>query len=216
MKININLKLNRIVRYFILADLALLSGWGLVSPVFSIFIIEKILGATLISVGIAAAIYWLIKSALQIPIAVFLDRTPSEKDDYLFLIAGLILVSFSAFSFMIIDKVWQLYSVQLIHAIGFAFYIPAWSGIFSRHLDKKHYALDWSLDSAAIGVASGVTALFSGLLVTWFGFNAVFVSAGLLSLVAALVIFSLPDFIFPHRRPVKTLIRDHTPANIKL
>jgi hypothetical protein len=60
-------KVNKIVKYLILADIAFWTGWGLVSPVFAIFIVEKIQGGTALVVGIATAIYWLFRSLLVLP-----------------------------------------------------------------------------------------------------------------------------------------------------
>ena len=211
-----NLKVGKIVRYFILADLALLAGWGLIAPVFAVFVLDKIQEATIITIGLAAAIYWLSKSIIQVPIAIFLDRTPSERDDYIFLVLGLILAGISAFLFTLIDQVWQLYLVEFIHAVSFAFYVPSWSGVFSRHLDKEHHSLDFTLDSTVIGIASGITGVLSGILVTWFGYNAIFVLASLFSFISAMIIFSVPELVFPHRRHRGLIIRNHTPKTVSI
>ena len=74
LKVSINFQVGRFVKRFILADMALFAGWGLLDPVFSIFIIKEIPGATVVTVGISVAIYWLLKSAFQIPIALALDK----------------------------------------------------------------------------------------------------------------------------------------------
>ncbi|MFH1759014.1 MAG: MFS transporter [Patescibacteria group bacterium] len=202
----------RVVRMFILSDLALLSGWGLVGPIFAVFILERIEGATIIVIGASAAVYWITKAIVQLPIASFLDSTPSEKDDFAVLVLGLILVGFSALGFIFIDQVWQLYLVQFIHSIAFAMYTPAWSGIFSRHLDKHHEAMEWSMDNAGISLATGVTGLLGALLATWLGFNIIFIACSFLSFAAAAITFSVPRVVFPHRihKPGFN-IRNHKP-----
>lgn len=212
---HLNFKMGRIVRYFILADLALLAGWGLIEPIFGVFIITQIEGATVITLGISAAIYWLVKSVIQMPIAVVLDRTPNERDDYIFLVSGLVLAGLTAISFILITQIWQLYAVQVLHAVAFAFYVPSWSGIFARHLDKNHQSFDFTLDSAVVGLSSGVTGLLSGLLVTWFGYRAIFILGALFSFVSAFVIFAAPQVVFPHRRHRGIIMRDHTPKTIQ-
>src|SRR5271154_4052608 len=98
-RVNIDIKVGRLVKYFVISDFFLLAGWGFIDPIFSVFIVQKIAGGTLITVGIAAAIYWIIKSILQIPIAKYLDKTPGEKDDLMALIGGLLLAGVSAMAF---------------------------------------------------------------------------------------------------------------------
>lgn len=198
-RINIDIKVGRLVKYFILSDLALLSGWGLIAPIFSIFVIQKVAGATLITVGIAAAIYWLLKALIQIPLANYIDRTPGEKDDFYTLIAGLLIAAFSAFLFILVDKIWQLYLVQAVHAIGLALYSVAWPAIFSRHLDKDRISFDWALDSTAISVAAGVSGFFGGVLAAWLGFPAVFLLAAFFSAAAAMILIAAPELILPKK-----------------
>ena len=78
-RISVDLKVGRLVKFFVISDFFLLAGWGFIDPIFSVFIVQHIAGGTLITVGIAAAIYWILKSILQIPIAKYLDRTPAKR-----------------------------------------------------------------------------------------------------------------------------------------
>lgn len=213
-KINIDIKVGRVVKYFVLSDLFLLLGWGLVDPVFSVFIVTKVAGATLVTVGIAAAVYWILKSALQIPIANYLDKTAGEKDDFVALVAGLLLAGISAMAFGWVNNVWEFYLVQALHAVAFALYVPSWSAIFSRHLDKDRVSFDWSLDSTAAGVAAGVSGLLSGIVASAWGFLAVFISGGILSIAAALILIAAPDLVLPRPSTAETAFKDHTPASI--
>lgn len=196
-RVNIDIKVGRLVKFFVLSDLFFLAGWGFIDPVFSVFIVEKIVGGTLTVVGISAAIYWILRSVLQVPIAKYLDRTPGEKDDFMALITGLFLAGFSAIAFCITTTVWGLYVVQAVHALAFALYFASWPTIFSRHLDKDRISFDWTFDSTVSGIAAGVTGLLSGIIAAAFGYNAVFIVAGLLSFVAGFVLMAVPDIILP-------------------
>lgn len=210
------LNLNRIVRYFIFADLTVLAGWGLVDPVFAIFVVNNIKGATLVTLGIMAAIYWVVKSVIQIPIALFLDKTDGEKDDFYALIIGLLVASLTLFSFMAATKVYHLYIIQLIKAIAFGLYVPAWSAIMSRHLDKDRVAFEWALDSTSVGISLGLAGL-AGSWLSKFGFNLVFLFGGFLCLVSALILILAPDLILPPKKSetLKSLVKDHRPVTIQ-
>jgi len=210
--IDIDVKVSRFIKFFIISDLFFLGGWGFVDPIFSVFVVENIKGATLVTAGITAAIYWIVKSIIQIPVANFLDKTDGERDDFYVLIASLFLTAISAFLLVLVNEVWQLLAVQVVHAVAFGFYLPAWTGMFSRHLDKGHEALDWSLNSTTVGIASGITGFASGAFAQWFGFNMVFVLAGVFSLIAALVIMFTPDVVFPKRKNIgqEVFIKNHS------
>jgi MFS family permease len=196
-RVNIDVKVGRVVKYFIISDFFLLAGWGLIDPVFSVFIVQRVVGGTLMTVGIAAAIYWILRSVLQIPIANYLDRTPGERDDFMALIGGLMLVGISAIAMCWVTTVWELYVVHAIHAVAFALYYSSWPTIYSRHLDKDSISLDWSLDSAAAGIGAGITGFLGGVIAGMWGYTVVFVGAGVLAFVAAFVLFAVPDLILP-------------------
>jgi len=72
-------KINRIIKYLIWSDLIFWSGWGLINPIFAIFIVNKIEGGSAAVVGAASAFYWILKSLFRIPIGVFLDTCPGRK-----------------------------------------------------------------------------------------------------------------------------------------
>ncbi|MCL5017047.1 MAG: MFS transporter [Patescibacteria group bacterium] len=214
-KIDVTLKVTHIVKTLVLSDLFLMAGWGFISPVFPVFIINKIAGATLTTVGITTAIYWLTRSIIQLPIANFLDRTEGEKDDFYALVGALILAGIAAFGYIAISNVPELYFFQIVQAVAFGIYTPAWSGIFSRHLDEKRKSFDYSLDSTAIGISSGVAGLLGGAIAQHFGFNIIFLSAGLFSLLAAFIVFTFPKLVLPPKTSNEPAeIRDHKPPMV--
>ena len=210
-KIDVSLNVNQVVKTLVLSDLVLMAGWGFISPIFSVFIINKVAGATLATVGITTALYWLIRSLIQLPIANFLDKNDGEKDDFYALVFALILAGISAFGYIVVKTVPELYFFQIVQAIAFGIYTPAWSGIFSRHLDERRRSFDYSLDSTAIGVSSGIAGLLGGVIAQYFGFAAIFILGGALSLIAAFAVITFPKVVLPHETSAPVEIRDHKP-----
>lgn len=210
-----SLRFNKVIRYFVLCDLSLFSGWGLLAPIMSIFVVQHIAGASIFNAGAAASLYWAARSVVQLPAANRLDKRKGEKDDFYVLIMGLLLASLAAFSFSLVNTISELYMVFIIQGIAFGLYQPAWSGIFSRHLDKDRFAFDWSMDSVGLGIASMISGLVGGYLADTFGFNIIFYLASFFSLLSALIIFSVPKIIFPGEiKSNPPIIIDHTPRNI--
>lgn len=208
-------QINRIIKFFIICDLFMWAGWGFIDPLFSIFVLKNIGGATIISIGILAAIYWVTKSILQIPISIFLDQYDGEKDDFYALIFGLMIISLSSFSFMITQTINQVYFVQFIKAIGFSMYIPAWSSIFSRHLDRDHTAFEWAISSSSVGLGIGAAGFIGSSIANFAGFNFVFLLTGLMALIGAGVLIFVPELILPKKTAVKPQILDHIQAGLK-
>jgi len=78
--------INKVIRTLIGADLVFLSALGFVNPIFAIFITSRIKAGSLEVIGFAAAIYWITKSILEIPVGRFLDKRKGEKDDLYFFV----------------------------------------------------------------------------------------------------------------------------------
>jgi MFS family permease len=192
-----DIKINRIIRALVMVDLFLWGGWGIVNPIMGLFIVGRIAGATILTVGIASAMYWIVKALFQIPAALYLDKGEGDNRDFKSLVCGLVLAGFAALMFPLASTTVGLYFAVFLQAIAYGLYSPAWSAIFSRHLDKDHYAFDWSLDSTTIGIVSGIAALVGGTLANFFGFDAVFILTGIFSFASALVLLFLPKVEIP-------------------
>ena len=182
---------------------------GLIEPILSVFIIQNVPGATLATVGVSVGIYWVLRSILVLPISRQLDKVRGEQDDVRMLIAGLFIAALAAFSFGFVHTVWQLYLVQVVHAIAFACYSASWPAIFSRHLDKDKVSFDWSLDSVAVGISAGVSGFLGAILAQELGFTVVFVLAAVLSLAAAFILILSPEIVLPKPTTKGGAVQDH-------
>ncbi len=193
--------INKVIRFLIYSDFVLNSGWGLLAPIFAIFIVQKItIGDPIVGAkvaGFASLIYWIVKSILQIPIGRYLDKNHGEKDDFWFMTIGTFLTAFVPFGFLISSKPWHIYAFHVLHAFGMAMVIPSWSAIFTRHIDKGKEAFEWSMRSTSLGFGIGLAGAVGGLLVGFFGFQIVFILVGILTIISSLLLLLIRQDIIP-------------------
>lgn len=182
-------RINKIIRILIQADVIFLSAFGFITPIFAVFVTEQIKGGDVRVVGFAAAIYWILKSILQIPISKFLDKKKGEKDDLYFMITGFLIATIIPFGWLLASLPWHIYMLEAIYSVGMALAVPSWYAIFTRHIDKGKEAFDWAAYSTSIGVGTGVTGAVGGILVSKFGFDAVFIIVGILAFLGSLSLF---------------------------
>ncbi len=193
--------INKVVKILISSDLFLNSGWGLLGPVFAIFVLENIaVGNPAEGVkiaGFASLTYWVVKSSLQIPIGKYLDKNHGEKDDFWFVVSGTFLAGLAPFGFIFASQPWHIYGFQVIHAIGMAMAIVSWNAIFTRHIDKGREALEWGLDSTALGFGAGIAGALGGILAAAFGFKLIFILVGSFTIIAAGLLLLIHKEIAP-------------------
>ena len=189
--------INKVIKILTFSDVLLLTGFGFITPIFAIFITQKIQGGGVEVAGFAMAIYWGVKSILQIPFGRYLDKVRGERDDLWFVVIGNILAALAVFGYIFCYLPWHLYLCQGIYSLGMAMNIPGWSAIFTRHIDKGKEAFEWSTRSTFIGIGAAISGALGGVIAAKFGFNVLFIGVGIFALASALLPFLLYKEIFP-------------------
>lgn len=182
------MKINRVIRTLVTSDFLLISGFAVFGPVFAVFVTEKIQGGTLEIIGFTAAIFQLVKSSFQIPIANYLDKNHGEKDDYYSLVIGSFIIAIVPFLYIFASKPIHLFLINGFYGLGAAFAIPPWNAIFTRHIDKMRESTDWAVESVSIGIGAASAAAVGGILADKFGFDFVFAVAGFVAIAGAIVL----------------------------
>jgi len=188
----IKFSINKIVFFLIKADFWFFSALGLVAPVFAVFLTEKLQDGSIEVAGFAVAIYWIAKAIFEIPIAKLLDKIKGERDDLIFLVVGYSMVALIHFGYTLASVSWHVYILELFYALAMAIAMPGWSAIFTRHIDKGKESFEWSIEHVAYGIGTGITGALSGIIVMRYGFNTLFVMAGVIAFVGAMV----PLFVY--------------------
>jgi len=192
---------NKIIKVLIASDFFLNLGWGLLSPIFAIFILEKITDGdpskAVAIAGFSALSYWITKSIFEIPIGWFLDKKYGEKDDFWFMVIGTFITAIVPIGFLFSSVAWHIYLFQIIHAIGMAMALPSWLAIFTRHIDKGKEAFEWSIEATSIGAGAGIAGGVGGLIAASFGFNEVFIFVALLNIVSAILLIFIKNSVYP-------------------
>jgi DHA1 family multidrug resistance protein-like MFS transporter len=189
--------INKVIKILITSDFLLQSGWGLIGPIFAIFITQQIQGGNVAMVGFIAATYWITKSIIQPFIARFMDIKKGEKDDFKFLIRGMYIANLIPLGYLFSTQPWHIFTLEFIRGLAMAFVMPSWSAIFTRHIDKGWEAFSWSIESTAIGFAAGFAAAFGGIIAAILGFKVLFILVSIFGLASSTLLLLIRHRIFP-------------------
>lgn len=184
MKIN----LNKIIKYLIYSDLVFYTGWGLISPIFAIFILQNIAGGNAFVVGLASAINLIIRSVVRIPFGMTVDKDKTQKKAYRYMILGLFIAALIPFGFILARTPMHIYILQAILGVSLAMSTSGWTCIFAKHMDKGKESTEWGIDAVAVGIGPGIAGALGGAAVTLFSFNYVFLAVGILGLAGVIIL----------------------------
>lgn len=192
-----NLKLNKIIKYLVLSDLIFYTGWGLISPIFAIFILDSIIGGTAFVVGLAAGINLITRSILRIPFGMYADK--SQKISYYMMFYGLLISALVPIGYIYSNLPQHLYILQAVLGASLAMSISGWTCLYSRHMDKGKESTEWGIDAVAIGIGPGIAGILGGLALTYFSFDEVFIGVTIFGLIGALALLVIKRDILKKR-----------------
>jgi len=199
-----NLRLNKIIKYLVFSDLVFYSGWGLISPIFAIFLVQNIIGGTAFVVGMAAAINLIVRSILRVPFGVAADK--SQRTSYHLMLWGLLASAFIPLGYIYAKTPMDIYILQGVLGATLAMSTAGWTCLFSRHMDKGKESTEWGVDAVAVGLGPGIAAAVGGLAVTYFSFNNVFVGVTLMGLIGVFLLLVIKKDVLKNNRLVPNFI----------
>src|SRR3989344_425345 len=191
-------QINQVILVIVMAEFVLTVAFGLLAPIFAVFVTQQIIGGSVAVVGFAITIYWTVKSVLQLGVAKYIDRNHGEVDDFYFFLAGGFLNAVVISLYYFATTVWHIYTLHFFMAIADALLVPPFYAIFTRHIDKGQEGFLWSLFSSfSLGAGSALGGAVGGLLAVAVGFRIIFPLIGFLTFISTVILLFLRPYIKP-------------------
>ncbi len=124
--------MNRWIRTIIQGEMFYLIAFGLLTPIFALFLIERIPNANLLTVGIAEAIFLLTLAILRPFTHLSSDSDLKGFRTQHLLWFGSALIVLAPFLYLLSRDMMDIYVIQMIYGIGVAFSEPAWSRLINK------------------------------------------------------------------------------------
>jgi len=179
--------MNKTLRLLILSDIFVLSGFGLIAPILSIFINDNLIGGTIFSAGLASTIYLLTHSLLQM----FFAYKFNPKDRLWMLRLGTFIIACVPVGYIISTSIYHIYMVEFIYGIGAAFAYPSWSSLFTANLEKGKRGFQYATYSSSVGIGTALTAGIGAWIAEKTSFQLVFILTGFCALAGLFILFRL-------------------------
>ncbi len=194
MKIKINISVNKAIQVLLLFLFVANVADGLFAPLFAVFVVKSIVGATIKTVGFSIALAAVAKSLIQLPLAKRIDKKLGERDDFYVMLAGSVAGVVYPIGLIFARLPWQLYLLSVLNGAGIAFFVAAYYSMFSHHIDRGSEGFEWSLFSVwgnTLSVAVG--GVVGGIVADAIGFTGTFIFAAIVNLIATILLV----FLYP-------------------
>src|SRR3989338_9806945 len=197
--------MNTFIRSLIVSDFLLYFSYGLLTPIFAVFITQQIVGADIETVGAATAIYWIVRSLTSIPLARWMDKHDGERDEFLFMFWGALLMSLTLMSLTFATEIWHVFIVQALFGVFNSMAIPGWRILFTNHIDAGKTGFEWSVWDVAVATGTALAAYAGSVVAQVYGFHVLFIAVGVIGVLGALILIPM----YEHTRTLAQLRHLH-------
>ena len=151
-------------------------------PIFGIFIVTNIAGATIQSAAAGYSIYLINRVIFEI-ISGRVLRGSSDRKKFTITILGMACLSIAYVGFSFSQNIIAVFSFYALLGLGLGIASPAKNSLFAIHLDKNKEATEWSLADAVSFICMALATALGGFIATQYGFSPLFLIAAIVNLL---------------------------------
>ena len=178
---------NKAIKILLITNGFILIAGAMLGPIYALFV--KKIGGDLLDASYAFGVFALVAGITTLISGKYADRL---KENELIIVLGYGILGIGFLGYTLVNSIWSLLIIQVIIGLGEAIYTPVFDAVYSKHLDDHKFGRQWGAWEAVNYFTIAFGAVAGGFLVTFFGFNTMFVVMGLLCFVSAIYIFRLP------------------------
>mgnify|MGYP001573671818 CR=1 FL=1 len=171
--------MKHVLKVLLRAQGFLIAAFAMFSPIYAIFV-ERIGGGILAASGSVAA--YSIATGLMIYVI-------SRWEDHVKHLEKMVRIAYalSALGFLgyiFVQNITQFIVIQVLLGLSVAIRAPALDTLYSRHTDHKKTVSEWGDFETMVYIVGAIAALVGGYIAKTFGFNILFMTMFLLSVVS--------------------------------
>jgi MFS family permease len=177
--------LNPAVRAFVISEALFWSGWNFVAPIFSIFVVKDIPGATVSQAAYAFTLYLVCRMLVEL----FVSRKAgalSNPQRAVIDVVGMVVVSLSYLCIALQANLLTVYVFYAVAGVGFGISSPVKYSLFSRSLEKETEASVWGLYDVVTLSGMALATSLGGFVADAYGFKSLFLLAATVNILGAL------------------------------
>jgi MFS family permease len=182
---------NKVLRALTLSDFATWSGMSLINIVFTLFVIDKIEGASVTEAGIATMIFLSTAAIFNIPFGRFVDKHKGYMDETYLLALSSLIRGIALILTAMCTTILPLYLLQFVLGFAKAMNYTSWRVLFSKFLNPNNAGVQWGVYETIISIGLGITALIGGVLGDYIDYSYIITIAGILSLIGTVFPFTV-------------------------
>ncbi len=174
-----------IVKAYIISESFLWGAWNLFTPIFAIFLVEKIKGGNIELAASGFSVYLVSRVVFELISGRLLVGSGDARKLFMAII-GMLCVSAGYLGFAYANTIGEVFFYYVVLGLGLGLSMPAQCALFSIHLDPKKEVTEWSFADALQFLCMALTTALGGFIASQYGFSFLFLLAGAINTIGIL------------------------------
>jgi MFS family permease len=182
--------MKREAKILLIADNIWLFGEGMLGPLLAVF--AQRIGGDILQITWAWATYLMVQGVLAIFIGRYFDRLKRKSSKEALMLIGFIINAVFTFGYIFVHSTFSLLLVEVGLGVAAALATPTWDALYAMHTEeRKNEGLSWGLEDGLSQISTGLAIVVGGFIVSRGSFNLLFVTMGILQIIATIVQFRI-------------------------
>jgi predicted MFS family arabinose efflux permease len=180
-------KINKSLKALFVLNSIFVFASSLLGPLYAIYVSK--IDSKIISVSLSWAIFMFSSTFFMYFVSKYGDKV--KEQEYL-LAGGFLIRCLAWFGYIFVSNLTGLIMLQVVLGLGEALGTPSWNAIFAKHLDEKKEIMDYSNWNIINNLMVAIATVIGGVVVTYLGFNFLFVGMSFLALLSFVGVLITP------------------------
>jgi MFS family permease len=160
-------RVKEINKVLILLTFSDVFSWGtytVISALTGLYLANKLGENTIEYVGIGTAIYFFVRSIMQIPIGRFTDKYKKDKDEIFLLALGIVFMGIPFLFYPQITTSYHYFLLQAVFGVGVALDVTTWRKLFALNIDGGREGRQYARYETIMSAFTGVLSILGGVI----------------------------------------------------
>lgn len=183
------LNISKVIWFLTASDIMVWGTASIAAPLVAVYLTTKFGDATVQYIGVATAIYFLVRGLSQIPLGIITDRIKSDIDEITLLVVGSVIMGTPYLFLPLVSEPWHYFLIQAFIGLGASLNLNNWRKLFAKNLNKNKegqtygfYETIMSLSTALFGFVGGYISNINKVV-----FEAVIMSFGIMIIIGGII-----------------------------
>jgi len=153
------------------SDILIAGSYGLIMPILPLFMTDRISGADLQSVAVAAAIYLLAQAGFSWIFSSYLHHKHTAQRAHGGLVVGSLIVALVPAAYLIATDIVHIYLAQIGLGLGFGLIYPAWTWLANEQVQEPHAKSVKKIHDMFLSLTLAFFAVLGGFVAYRYGYT---------------------------------------------